>query len=133
FSTMNATIGTYYVNDFTMLGKNFQVNIRAKGDFINTQNALKNIFVRSNDGKMIPLDSFLTLQRSSGPDDVKRFNIFPAAQIQGQPAPGYTSGQAIEAISQVAQETLSDDYSIAWSGSAYQEVSSKGTGSYAFA
>ncbi|HEF9948675.1 TPA: efflux RND transporter permease subunit, partial [Campylobacter coli] len=47
FSTMNATIGTYYVNDFTMLGKNFQVNIRAKGDFINTQNALKNIFVRS--------------------------------------------------------------------------------------
>ncbi|EJJ7527158.1 multidrug efflux RND transporter permease subunit CmeB [Campylobacter coli] len=133
FNTMNATIGTYYVNDFTMLGKNFQVNIRAKGDFINTQNALKNIFVRSNDGKMIPLDSFLTLQRSSGPDDVKRFNIFPAAQIQGQPAPGYTSGQAIEAISQVAQETLSDDYSIAWSGSAYQEVSSKGTGSYAFA
>ncbi|OEX50031.1 multidrug efflux RND transporter permease subunit [Campylobacter coli] len=133
FSTMNATIGTYYVNDFTMLGKNFQVNIRAKGDFINTQNALKNIFVRSNDGKMIPLDSFLTLLRSSGPDDVKRFNIFPAAQIQGQPAPGYTSGQAIEAISQVAQETLSDDYSIAWSGSAYQEVSSKGTGSYAFA
>ncbi|ELE9113824.1 multidrug efflux RND transporter permease subunit CmeB [Campylobacter coli] len=133
FSTMNATIGTYYVNDFTMLGKNFQVNIRAKGDFINTQNALKNIFVRSNDGKMIPLDSFLTLQRSSGPDDVKRFNIFPAAQIQGQPAPGYTSGQAIEAIAQVAQETLSDDYSIAWSGSAYQEVSSKGTGSYAFA
>lgn len=133
FSTMNATIGTYYVNDFTMLGKNFQVNIRAKGDFINTQNALKNIFVRSNDGKMIPLDSFLTLQRSSGPDDVKRFNLFPAAQVQGQPAPGYTSGQAIEAISQVAQETLSDDYSIAWSGSAYQEVSSKGTGSYAFA
>ncbi|HEC2689903.1 TPA: multidrug efflux RND transporter permease subunit CmeB [Campylobacter coli] len=133
FSTMNATIGTYYVNDFTMLGKNFQVNIRAKGDFINTQNALKNIFVRSNDGKMIPLDSFLTLQRSSGPDDVKRFNIFPAAQIQGQPAPGYTSGQAIEAIAQVAKETLGDDYSIAWSGSAYQEVSSKGTASYAFA
>ncbi|HEF9809925.1 TPA: multidrug efflux RND transporter permease subunit CmeB [Campylobacter coli] len=133
FSTMNATIGTYYVNDFTMLGKNFQVNIRAKGDFINTQNALKNIFVRSNDGKMIPLDSFLTLQRSSGPDDVKRFNLFPAAQVQGQPAPGYTSGQAIEAIAQVAKETLGDDYSIAWSGSAYQEVSSKGTASYAFA
>ncbi|EPE0916977.1 multidrug efflux RND transporter permease subunit CmeB [Campylobacter jejuni] len=133
FNTMNATIGTYYVNDFSMLGKNFQVNIRAKGDFRNTQDALKNIFVRSNDGKMIPLDSFLTLQRSSGPDDVKRFNLFPAAQVQGQPAPGYTSGQAIEAIAQVAKETLGDDYSIAWSGSAYQEVSSKGTASYAFA
>lgn len=133
FSTISATIGTYYVNDFSMLGKNFQVNIRAKGDFRNTQNALKNIFVRSSDNQMIPLDSFLTLTRSSGPDDVKRFNLFPAAQIQGDPAPGFTSGQAIEAISEVAKQTLGDEYGIAWSGSAYQEVSSKGTGTYAFA
>lgn len=133
FNTMNATIGTYYVNDFSMLGKNFQVNIRAKGDFRNTQDALKNIFVRSNDGKMVALDSFLTLQRSSGPDDVKRFNLFPAAQIQGQPAQGYTSGQAIDAIAQVAKEVLGDEYSIAWSGTAYQEVSSKGTAAFSFA
>lgn len=132
FNTISATIGTYYVNDFSMLGKNFQVNVRAKGDFRNTQDALKNIFVRSNDNQMIPLDSFLTLKRSSGPDDVKRFNLFPAAQIQGDPALGYTSGQAIEAISEVAEQTLGDEYSIAWSGSAYQEVSSKGTGIYAF-
>ncbi|MGJ0113471.1 efflux RND transporter permease subunit [Campylobacter molothri] len=132
FNTISATIGTYYVNDFPMLGKNFQVNIRALGDFRNTQDALRNIFVRSNDGKMIPLNSFLTLARSAGPDDVKRFNLFPAALIQGDPAPGYTSGQAIEAISTVAKETLGSDYSIAWSGSAYQEVNSKGTGLYAF-
>ena len=133
FSTINATIGSYYVNDFTLLGKNFQVNIRAKGDFRNTQESLKNIFVRSNDNKMVPLDSFLTLQRSSGPDDVKRFNLFPAAQIQGQPATGFTSGQALEAVTEVAKESLGDDYSIAWSGTSYQEVNSKGTGSYAFA
>lgn len=132
FTTISATIGTYYVNDFSLLGKNFQVNVRALGDFRNTQEALKNIFVRSSDNTMVPLDSFLTLVRSSGPDDVKRFNLFPAAQIQGNPAPGYTSGQAIEAISQVAKETLGDDYSIAWSGTSYQEVTSHGTGNYAF-
>ncbi|HEP3242382.1 TPA: efflux RND transporter permease subunit [Campylobacter coli] len=132
FNTISATIGTYYVNDFPMLGKNFQVNIRALGDFRNTQDALKNIYIRSSDNKMIPLNSFLTLVRSAGPDDVERFNLFPAALIQGDPAPGYTSGQAIDAIAEVAKQSLGDEYSIAWSGSAYQEVSSKGAGAYAF-
>ncbi|HEF4860035.1 TPA: efflux RND transporter permease subunit [Campylobacter jejuni] len=132
FNTISATIGTYYVNDFPMLGKNFQVNIRALGDFRNTQDALKNIYVRSTDNQMIPLNSFLSLVRTSGPDDVKRFNLFPAALIQGDPAPGYTSGQAIDAIAEVAKQSLGDEYSIAWSGSAYQEVSSKGTAGYAF-
>ncbi|MBC2800114.1 efflux RND transporter permease subunit [Campylobacter jejuni] len=132
FNTISATIGTYYVNDFPMLGKNFQVNIRALGDFRNTQDALKNIYIRSSDNKMIPLNSFLTLVRSARPDDVKRFNLFPAALIQGDPAPGYTSGQAIDAIAEVAKQSLGDEYSIAWSGSAYQEVSSKGAGAYAF-
>lgn len=133
FNTISATIGTYYVNDFSMLGKNFQVNVRALGDFRNTSDALKNIFVRSTTGEMIPLNSFLTLVRSSGPEDVKRFNLFPAAQIQGNPAEGYTSGQAIEAISQVAKEILGDEYSVAWAGSSYQEVSSQGAGMFAFA
>ncbi|MCH5336754.1 MAG: efflux RND transporter permease subunit, partial [Campylobacter sp.] len=132
FTTISATIGTYYVNDFSLFGKNFQVNIRALGDFRNTQEALKNIFVRSNDNAMVPLDSFLTLVRSSGPDDVKRFNLFPSAQIQGSPKPGYTSGQAIQAISEVAKETLGDDYSIAWSGTSYQEVTSSSSGNNAF-
>lgn len=128
FTTLAATIGNYYVNDFPMLGKNFQVNVRALGDFRNSQNALKTIFVRSSSGEMIPLSSVITLVRSAGADDVKRFNLFPAALVQGDPAPGYTSGQAIQAISEVAAETLSDDYTIAWSGSAYQEITSSGAG-----
>lgn len=128
FTTMAATIGTYYVNDFPMLGKNFQVNVRAHGDFRNSQNALKNIFVRSSAGEMIPLSSFITLVRTTGADDVKRFNLFPAAQVQGEPAAGYTSGQALQAISEVVSQTLGDDYTIAWSGSSYQEVVSSGAG-----
>ena len=128
FTTISSTIGSYYVNDFSMFGKNYQVNVRALGDFRNDQESLKNIYVRSNDGKMVSLDSVLTLVRSSGPDDVKRFNLLPSALIQGDPAPGYTSGQAISAIADEAIKTLGDDYSIAWSGSSYQEVTSAGDG-----
>lgn len=129
FTTIASTIGSYYVNDFTMFGKSFQVNVRSLGDFRNTQDALKNIFVRSSTtGQQVPLDAVLTLKRSTGPDDVKRFNLFPAARMQGEPAPGYTSGQAIQAISEVVEQTLGDDYTIAWSGSSYQEVTSSGAG-----
>lgn len=128
FTTLASTIGSYYVNDFPMLGKNFQVNVRAMGDYRNTQNALSQIYVRSSSGEMIPLSSVLTLIRSTGADDVKRFNLFPAALVQGDPATGYTSGQAIAAISQVAKEVLGDEYTIAWSGSAYQEITSSGAG-----
>ena len=128
FTTIAATIGNYYVNDFPMLGKNYQVNVRALGDYRNTQNALNTIYVRSSSGEMVPLSSVVRLERTMGADDVKRFNLFPAALIQGEPAQGYTSGQAIEAIAQVAKEVLGDEYTIAWAGSSYQEVTSSGAG-----
>lgn len=133
FNTVQATIGQFYLNDFSMLGKNFQVNIRAKGDFRNAQDALRLIFVKSNDGKMVPLNAVLSLKRDTGPDDVNRFNLFPAARILGDPAPGYTSGQAIAEMQRLSKETLSEnDYSIAWSGAAYQEVTSSGKSTVAF-
>ena len=128
FTTIAATIGNYYVNDFPMLGKNYQVNVRAMSDFRNTQNALNTIYVRSSRGEMVPLSSVVRLERSAGADDVKRFNLFPAALVQGSPAQGYTSGQAIAAISEVAKEVLGDEYTIAWSGSAYQEITNSGAG-----
>lgn len=132
FATVNSTIGTYYVNDFSLLGKNFQVNVRAKGDFRNTQEALKNIYVKSSDGQMVALDSILTLKSSAGPDDVKRFNLFPAAQIQGSPAPGYSSGQAMAVMEELTKEFLGEEYTLAWSGTSYQEATNSNTGSIAF-
>ncbi len=128
FTTIAATIGNYYVNDFPMFGKNYQVNVRAVGEFRNTQDALSKIFVRSSSGEMVPLSSVVTLERTLGPDDVKRFNLFPAALVQGAPADGYTSGQALNAISSLAKEVLGDEYTIAWAGSSYQEVTSSGAG-----
>ncbi|ECH7264713.1 multidrug efflux RND transporter permease subunit [Campylobacter upsaliensis] len=132
FVTVSSTIGTYYVNDFSLLGKNFQVNVRAKGDFRNTQEALKNIYVKSSDGQMVALDSILTLKSSAGPDDVKRFNLFPAAQIQGSPAPGYSSGQAMAVMEELTKEFLGEEYTLAWSGTSYQEATNSNTGSIAF-
>lgn len=132
FATVSSTIGTYYVNDFSLLGKNFQVNVRAKGDFRNTQEVLKNIYVKSSDGQMVALDSILTLKSSAGPDDVKRFNLFPAAQIQGSPAPGYSSGQAMAVMEELTKEFLGEEYTLAWSGTSYQEATNFNTGSIAF-
>ena len=134
FATINSTIGSYYVNDFNMLGKTFKVNIRAKSNFRDSEAAFRNIFVKSHTtDDMIPVNSFVRLERSLGPDNVDRFNAYPAAKVMGEPAPGYTSGQAIKAISEVFKEVFPDnDYILGWSGTAYQEVHSAGTGMIAF-
>ncbi|MSN95729.1 multidrug efflux RND transporter permease subunit [Campylobacter sp. FMV-PI01] len=134
FATINATIGSYYVNDFNMLGKTYKVSIRAKSEFRDSENVFRNIFVKSQTTKnMIPINSLVKLERSLGPDNVDRFNGFPAAKVMGEPRPGYTSGQAIQAISEVFREVFpNNDYLIGWSGTAYQEVNSTGTGKIAF-
>jgi len=133
FSTIAATFGSYYINDFNLAGKSYRVYARASDNFRNNPEDLRKIFVRSNDGEMVPLNSVATLARSIGPDIVDRFNLFPAAKIMGDPKPGYTSGDAIRAIQEVVNDTLSsDDYAISWAGTAYQEVNSQGTGTVAF-
>ena len=90
------------------------------------------MFVRSTEGQLVPLDALVKVRRTIGPDLVERFNVFPAAKILGQPAPGYSSGQAIAALQAVSKEVLDASYSLGWIGSAYQEIASAGTGTLAF-
>ena len=133
FSAIGSTFGSYYINDFSLFGKSYRVYARGEDRFRNNPEDLRKIYVRSKDGEMIPLNSVATLTRILGPDIVDRFNLFPAAKIQGDPKLGYTSGDAIKAIQEVVEQTLSkEEYSISWAGTAYQEVSSQGTGSTAF-
>ena len=133
FSAIGSTFGSYYVNDFNLFGKSYRVYARGEEGFRNNPEDLRKIYVRSKGGEMIPLNSVATLTRILGPDIVDRFNLFPAAKIQGDPKPGYTSGDAIKAIQEVVEQTLNmEEYSISWAGTAYQEVSSQGTGSTAF-
>ncbi len=132
FSTMQATFGSLYVNDFTLFGRSFQVNLQSEEEFRRSPNDLGKVFVRSDTGSLIPLGSLLQVERVVGPDAVARFNGFTAAKVLGAAAPGYSSGEAIAALERVVGEVLSDDYSVGWVGSAYEEKSSSGNSSKAF-
>jgi multidrug efflux pump subunit AcrB len=131
FETMQSTFGSLYVNDFTLFGRNYQVNLQSEANFRERPEDLKQVFVKSASGSMIPIDTLLTVERIIGPDQVDRFNAFAAAKVIGGPAPGYSSGQAIKALQEIAVQTLPGSYQLAWTGSAYQEIATGGTGSTA--
>ncbi len=134
YRTLQSTFGMRYVNDFTLFGRNFQVNMAADAEYRADPGDLENVFVRSRNQELIPVSSVVTLTRVTGADVIDRFNIFPSAKIMGGPAPGYSSGQALAAIQEVADETLAGgDYSLGWVGSAFQELSSGQSGAIAFA
>lgn len=132
FATMQSTFGNMYVNDFTLFGRAYKVSLQSEAPFREKPEDLRYVFVRSLDGKMIPLDSLIKIQRIIDADIIERFNGFPSAKIMGKPAPGYSSGQALQAMQQVSDEVLNHDYTISWTGSAYQEKVAHGTGASAF-
>ncbi|SIO17715.1 efflux RND transporter permease subunit [Halodesulfovibrio marinisediminis] len=127
FETMQATFGAYYINDFNKLGRTFKVLIQSESDYRRTPEDISNVYVRSNNGKMIPLTALVTVKQVTGPEVVERFNVFPAAKILGGPAPGYSSSQALQAMEEIVKETLPAEYTLAWTGSAYQEKTTGGT------
>jgi multidrug efflux pump len=132
FDTMQSTFGSLYVNDFTLFGRTYRVSLSSEGEFRQSPDDLRHVFVRSQKDAMIPLNALVTVSRIIGPDTVDRFNIFPAAKILGGPAPGYSSGQAIAAMQEVVAQTVSSDFTIGWTGSAYQELATAGTGYQGF-
>lgn len=132
YSVMQATFGSLYVNDFTYMGRNFRVTVQSEAKFRRTPADLRYVYVKSNTGELIPLSALVTVERVTGPELINRFNIFPAAKVMGDPAAGYSSGQAISAMEEVANEVLGSDYSLAWVGSAYQEKLTGGASTKAF-
>ncbi len=121
FAAMQATFGSYYVNDFNLYGRTFRVFMQSEASMRADPENLRDVSVRNSDGDMVPITSLLTIKRIGGPQTAERFNNFPAAKVMGGPAPGYSSGQAIAAINEIAQEALPEGFTIAWTGSAYQE------------
>ncbi|MDB5641094.1 MAG: hydrophobe/amphiphile efflux family transporter [Hyphomicrobiales bacterium] len=132
FDTMQSTFGSFYVNDFTLFGRTYRVSLSSEGEFRQSPDDLRQVFVRSSSGSMVPLNVLVSVTRITGPDVVDRFNIFPSARVQGNPAPGYSSGQAIATMQDVVAKTLGPEYSIGWTGAAYQELSTAGTGNQGF-
>jgi len=132
FKTLQSTFGAYYVNDFNLFGRTYQVNVQSDVDFRENPEDMKNVFVKSSTGMLIPISSLITYKRTIGPDIVDRFNVFSSAKILGEPAVGYTSGDAIRAIEEVVKEVAPAGYSTGWAGTSYQEKAMEGSGSQAF-
>lgn len=132
YQSMNATFGNYYVNDFNVNGRTYKVNMQAEQSFRKNPDDLHNIYVRSSSGELLALSSFVTLHEMVEADLVERFNLFNAAKVSGMAAPGYSSGQALNAIEEVCQNVLPDGYSIGWIGVAYQEKQISSTSTIAF-
>ncbi|AXY41049.1 multidrug efflux RND transporter permease subunit [Halomonas sp. JS92-SW72] len=133
FAAMQSTFGSMYVNDFTLSGRNWQVNLQSEGEFRSRPEDLNKVFVRSQEGEMIPLSSVVTLTRESGADIFNRYNVYAAAKFLADAAPGYTTGQAKDAMDQVAAEVLEGgNVQLGWTGEAYQLDAAAGAGALAF-
>lgn len=132
FSTMQSTFGSAYVNDFNLYGRTFRVYVQSEADYRNLPDKLESVFVRSNKGLMIPLTSLVNAKPTNGPQTVERFNNFPAAKVMGNPAAGFSSGQAMDTMEALAKEVLPEGYTVAWSGTSYQEKLVSGGSSLIF-
>ncbi|MDY0403477.1 multidrug efflux RND transporter permease subunit [Sulfurovum sp.] len=132
YETLNATFGNYYINDFNLYGRTYKVNIASSGEFRKDPQDLDKVYVRNSEGALIPVGSLVQFTKVTGSDLAERFNLFPSAKVSGQPAPGYSSGDAIKAIEEVAAEVLPEGYSLGWIGTAYQEKQIASSSTLAF-
>jgi HAE1 family hydrophobic/amphiphilic exporter-1 len=122
YATLQAFMGSAYVNNFNRFGRQWRVYLEAAPEYRASADEIANFWVRATGGKMVPLASFVTVENVSGPQFTTRFNLFSAAELVGQPAPGYSSGQAASALEAVARTALPSDYSFAWTALSYQQA-----------
>lgn len=125
FGTLQALFGSLYVNDFTKFGRVFRVQLQAEPEFRSSPSDLSRVYVRNSTGAMVPLSSVLTTSSLAGPTVVSRFNGFPSVQITGAPGPGFSTGDSIRAVRELAAE-LPAGYGFEWSGQSYQEIKAGG-------
>jgi hydrophobe/amphiphile efflux-1 (HAE1) family protein len=122
FDTLQAYFGSLYVNDFSQFGRIWRVQMQARSEFRDEPRDIRGIYVRNQQGEMVPLSGVVTTRFRAGPNVVTRFNGFPSVQITGAPRPGVGSGEALDAVREVAARELPTGYGIEWSGASYQEV-----------
>ncbi len=132
FNTLGVYLGSSYVNDFNFLGRTFRVTAQAEPSARDDVADIANLKTRSASGAMVPIGSIATLREDSGPSRIVRYNLFPASELQGQAAPGVSSGQAIASMEQLAEATLPPGFSYEWTGLALQEKQSSGGATVVF-
>ncbi|MFO1329556.1 MAG: multidrug efflux RND transporter permease subunit [Rubrivivax sp.] len=134
FATLQAQMGSLYVNDFNKSGRTYRVTMQADAGYRARPEDLGRLYVRSaSSGQMIPLKALITVADIVGPEQIERYNSYIAAKVFGNAKPGFSSGEAIAAVEQVARETLPPGYAIEWTGQAFQEKRTGSASIFAFA
>jgi multidrug efflux pump len=132
FDTLQIYLGSLYVNDFNRFGRTYQVKLQADAPFRAHAEDIGKLKTRNDRGEMVPLAALLNVQPSFGPDRVTRYNAYTAAEINGAPAPGFSSGQAQAAVERIAKETLPKGVSFEWTELTYQQILAGNSGLIVF-
>jgi multidrug efflux pump len=132
YQTLQINLGSLYVNDFNRFGRTYQVRVQADAQFRSHASDISLLKVRSNKGEMIPLSSLMRIRDTYGPDRVQRYNAYTAADLNGGPAPGVSSGQAQAALTKIANDVLPQGISYEWTELTYQDILSGNTMIYVF-
>jgi multidrug efflux pump len=130
YSVIQNSFGKGYINDFNLYSRTFHVNIQSESEFRATKDNFKNIFVKTSAGDLVPVSELVTVNREVGASVIQRFNMFNSSQVTGSPSAGHASSDAIAAIEEIASSVLPEGYSIAWSGTSYQEKKLSNEGNY---
>jgi multidrug efflux pump subunit AcrB len=126
FNTLQATLGGFYVNDFNLFGRTWQVNIQGEAADRSDVSALNRIYIRNQTGEMVPLRAIADFEIQLGPQVISRYNNYRSVTINGSPRPGVSSGEALIAMTEISKRTLPPGYSFEWTGTAYQEREATG-------
>ena len=133
FATLQANLGGYYVNDFDLYGKVWKVMVQAEGGVRTRPEDIQNLYVLNRKGERVPLSSLGEVRYALGPIDVPHYNLYASAKINGGPAPGYSSGQALAAMQEVAAKVLPEGFGYEWTGTTFQEQKTGNQATYIFA
>jgi hydrophobe/amphiphile efflux-1 (HAE1) family protein len=132
FEALQVYLGSAFVNDFNLLGRTYRVTAQADAPFRNSTADIANLKTRSNSGAMVPVGSVSTFQDKTGPYRVVRYNLFPAVEVDGDTAPGYSSGQSLVAMEKLADASLPAGYAHEWTGIAFQQKAAGSTAALVF-
>lgn len=127
FQTLQVYLGGLYINDFNYLGRTWHVMAQADSQFRSNPEILSRLQTRNADNQMVPLGALMNVTDSTGPDRIQRYNLYLSAEINGNSAPGYSSGQAIKTMQEIADKVLPKEYGYEWTGLAFQEEAAGGT------
>ncbi|MGH9969738.1 MAG: efflux RND transporter permease subunit [Pyrinomonadaceae bacterium] len=130
YQTLQAYLGGLYLNQFNRFGRQWRVFLQAEGEERRSEKDIGGYYVRNNRGEMVPLSALVTTRSVSGPEYTNRFNLYRAAQVLGAAAPGYSSGQAMAALEEVAREVLPREMGYDWADLSYQEKQASGSTRY---